>query len=41
MNQFLQYSDDGETVIYYNPITKRAESVLRWLWDLFGDTQTR
>lgn len=40
MNQFIQYSEDGESVIYYNPKTHRAETVARWLWDLFGQIAT-
>ena len=40
MNQFMQYSEDGEMVIYYNPQTHRAEAVATWLWDLFGQIAT-
>lgn len=35
MNQFMQYSEDGQSVIYYNPSTHRSETVARWLWELF------
>lgn len=36
MNQFIEYADNGETVIYWNPKYQKIESVQRWLWDIFG-----
>ena len=40
MNQFIQYSEDGQSVIYYNPKTLQSETVATWLWDLFAKIAT-